>query len=127
RAARCSCWCCGSSRSAPAEAPHRAMMLRLLVALLCVAGVSATPAQESPTLRKIREPGMISIGYRESSVPFSSLDPAQRPVGYSMAICDRIVDAVRQRLGLADLERRLVPVSSATRIPLVTNGTVDLE
>ncbi|TMH03312.1 MAG: amino acid ABC transporter substrate-binding protein [Betaproteobacteria bacterium] len=103
------------------------MMLRLLVALLCVAGVSATPAQESPTLRKIREAGMISIGYRESSVPFSYLDSAQRPVGYSMAICDRIVDAVRQRLGLADLERRLVPVSSATRIPLVTNGTIDLE
>ncbi len=100
-------------------------MRSLLVALLCVAGLAQ--AQDSPTLRKIREAGMISIGYRESSVPFSYLDSAQRPVGYSMAICDRIVDAVRQRLGLADLERRLVPVTSATRIPLVTNGTVDLE
>src|SRR3989442_1445649 len=79
-------------------------MKRFVALLLCTATVAVASAQESPTLRKIREAGMISIGYRESSVPFSYLDSAQRPVGYSMAICDRIVEAVRQRLGLADLE-----------------------
>jgi glutamate/aspartate transport system substrate-binding protein len=104
------------------------MNLKLLLALWCIAALGAAQAQESsPTLRKIREAGVISIGYRESSVPFSYLDDAQRPIGYSMAICDRIVDAVKARLGLRDLERRYVPVTSATRVPLVANGTVDLE
>ncbi len=103
------------------------MTLRPTLALLCLAALGAAHAEESPTLRKIREAGVISIGYRDASVPFSYLDPAQRPIGYSMAICDRIVDAVKQRLGVRDLERRYVPVSSATRVPLVANGTVDLE
>jgi glutamate/aspartate transport system substrate-binding protein len=103
------------------------MKLPSLLALSCVAVLGLAQAQESPTLRKIREAGVISIGYRESSVPFSYLDDAQRPIGYSMDICERIVDAVKARLGLRDLERRYVPVTSATRVPLVANGTVDLE
>lgn len=82
---------------------------------------------ESMTLRKIQETGVISIGYRDASPPFSYLDPRQRPIGYSMDLCQRIVDAVKVRLQLPELAVRLVPVSSATRIPLVANGTVDLE
>lgn len=94
----------------------------LLAAVCCAAG-----AADSATLRKIRESGVITLGYRESSFPFSYLDEGQRPIGYTMDICERIVGAVKQRLGLPDLERRFVQVSSPTRIPLVSNGTVDLE
>ena len=87
------------------------------------------PAQavDSPTLRKIREAGVISIGYRESSIPFSYLDSQQRPVGYSIAICDHIVEVVKDRLQQPDIERRLVPVNSATRIAMVANGSLDME
>jgi glutamate/aspartate transport system substrate-binding protein len=100
---------------------------QLLLALLLAAMSTLACAQGSPTLSKIRESGVITLGYRESSFPFSYLDEAQRPIGYTMDICDRIVDAVQARLGLRDLERRYVQVSSATRMPLVSNGTVDLE
>jgi len=97
----------------------------LILACLCAWG--AAQAQTSPTLRKIREAGVITLGFREASVPFSYLGSGPQPVGYSIAICERIVDAVRARLGLRDLERRYVPVTTATRMPLVANGTVDLE
>lgn len=106
--------------------PLLALLALAVSAVLAVPGVGAH-ATESPTLRKIREAGVVSLGYRDSSVPFSYLDGRQRPVGYSMDICERIVEAVRQRLGLRDLERRLVPVNSATRIAMVANGSIDLE
>ena len=89
--------------------------------------VPAAQAEDSPTLRKIRDAGVITLGYRVESVPFSYLDGRRKPIGYSMDICHRIVDVVRQRLALPDLEVRLMAVSSATRLPLVANGTVDLE
>lgn len=95
--------------------------------LLCLLASAAAQAQESPTLRKIRAAGVITLAYREQSVPFSYLDEAQQPIGYSMDICERIVRAVQARLGLPDLERRYVPVTSATRVPMVANGSVDLE
>jgi glutamate/aspartate transport system substrate-binding protein len=100
---------------------------RLILAVLCAAVATAAAAQESATLSKIRESGIITLGHRDSQFPFSYLDDAQRPIGYTMDICDRIVDAVQARLGLRDLERRYVQVTSATRIPMVSNGTVDLE
>jgi len=105
---------------------HPARWGWLLIALSLALG-SGTAFAESMTLRKIQETGVISIGYRDASTPFSYLDARQRPVGYSMDICQRIVDAVKARLQLPELNVRLVPVSSPTRIPLVANGTVDLE
>jgi glutamate/aspartate transport system substrate-binding protein len=90
------------------------------------AGTPAMPPA-SGVLRKISDTGLIVVGHRIASVPFSYLDAKLRPVGYSMDLCHRVVDAVRQRLGLADLEVKLVAVTSATRMPLVANGTVDLE
>jgi glutamate/aspartate transport system substrate-binding protein len=95
--------------------------------LLAVGAATAQAPEASPTLRKIRAAGIISVGYRESSIPFSYLVAQQRPVGYSLAICERIVDAVKSHLGQPDIERRLVPVNSATRIPMVANGSVDME
>jgi glutamate/aspartate transport system substrate-binding protein len=84
-------------------------------------------AQSSGTLQKIKETGVVVIGHRDSSVPFSYLDENQKPVGYATDICMRVVDAIKTELKLPKLEIKLNPVTSATRIPLVANGTVDLE
>lgn len=104
-----------------------ALVLRLLLPAGFALASLAAHADDSATLRKIRESGVVTIGYRESELPFSYLDASQHPIGYTMDICDRVVDAVEQRLGLRDLERRYVAVTSATRIPMVANGTVDME
>jgi len=84
-------------------------------------------AQESPTLRKIAETGVISIGFRDKSIPFSYLDKHQRPTGYSIELCYRIVDAIRTRLKEPGLEVMLRPVTSANRSAFMVNGIVDLE
>src|SRR6058998_4352880 len=79
------------------------------------------------TLKNIKDTGAITLGFRDSSIPFSYLDDNQKPVGYAMDICYKIVDAVKKELKLDKLEVKLNPVTSATRIPLMANGTVDLE
>src|SRR5271154_322229 len=81
----------------------------------------------SGTLRKVKETGAITLGYRDSSIPFSYLDDNQKPIGFAMDICYKIVDAVKKELKLDKLEVKLNPVTSSTRIPLLANGTVDLE
>lgn len=94
----------------------------------CVTALLAMPAQAlDGTLKKIKDTGAITIGYREASVPFSYLDENQKPVGFAMDICSKIVDAVKTQLKLPDLQVKYNPVTSATRIPLIANGTVDLE
>ena len=85
-------------------------------------------AQElTGTLKKIKDTGAITLGHRESSVPFSYYDDNQHVIGYAMDLCYRIVDAVKAKLKMDKLEVNLNPVTSATRIPLIANGTVDLE
>jgi glutamate/aspartate transport system substrate-binding protein len=79
------------------------------------------------TLKKIKDTGAITLGHRESSVPFSYYDDNQRVIGYAMDLCYKIVDAVKSKLKMDNLEVKLNPVTSATRIPLIANGTVDLE
>jgi glutamate/aspartate transport system substrate-binding protein len=87
-----------------------------------------TKAQElSGTLQKIRDTKTIALGVQETSIPFSYLDGNQQAVGYSVDLCLGIADAIKKKLGLATLEIQRVPVSSATRIPLTANGTVDLQ
>ncbi len=111
---------------------------RLLLAGLSAAAVlvlptawaataEATAIGGSATLRKIHDTGLITLGYRLSSPPFSYLDADRQPVGYSVDLCRKVVAVVRQRLALPDLEVRMMAVSSATRLPLVANGTVDME
>ena len=93
-----------------------------------LAGVAlAAHAVDGPTLTRVRDTGVIVIGYRPASLPFSYLDAQLRPTGYTVELCDRIVAAVRQKLQLPALEVRRVEVASATRMPLVINGTLDLE
>ena len=79
------------------------------------------------TLKNIKETGAITLGFRNSSIPFSYLDDNQKPIGYAMDICYKIADAVKKELKLDKLEVKLNPVTSSTRIPLMANGTIDLE
>ncbi len=79
------------------------------------------------TLDKIKESGSITMGIRESSYPLSYLDDKQQPIGYHVDVCNRIIDSVKKRLSLPNLKVQHQPVTSQNRIPLVTNGTVDLE
>src|SRR3977135_1073356 len=96
-----------------------------LGAALCAGQASA---EDLPgTLKNIKETGAITIGYRDSSIPFSYLDDSQKPIGFAIDICYKIVDAVKQELKLDKLEVKLTPVTSSTRIPLLANGTIDLE
>jgi glutamate/aspartate transport system substrate-binding protein len=96
-----------------------------LVAGLGLAGVAS--AQLSGTLKKIQDTGSITLGHRESSIPFSYYDDKQQVVGYSHDIALRIVDAVKRDLGMPKLQVKLLPVTSANRIQLIQNGTIDLE
>src|SRR5260370_3356936 len=106
------------------------MDLAILLAVLAIStlGARAVLAQElTGTLKKIKEIGAITLAHRESSVPFSYYDDKQQVVGYAMDLCYRIVDGVKSHLKLDKLEAKLNPVTSATRIPLMANGTTDLE
>ncbi|WP_050405684.1 amino acid ABC transporter substrate-binding protein [Bradyrhizobium embrapense] len=97
-------------------------------ALATALGVSQAQAEElTGTLKNIKDTGAITLGYRDSSIPFSYLDDNQKPIGYAMDICYKIVDAIKKELKLDKVEVKLNPVTSATRIPLMANGTVDLE
>src|ERR1700743_1573543 len=97
-------------------------------ALAAAFGASQAGAEElTGTLKNIKETGAITLGFRDSSIPFSYLDDSQKPIGYAMDICYKVVDAVKKELKLDKLEVKLNPVTSATRIPLLANGTVDLE
>ncbi|HEX7044272.1 MAG TPA: glutamate/aspartate ABC transporter substrate-binding protein [Burkholderiales bacterium] len=105
------------------------MRLKQLVAAL-VAGVAWSTvaiAQDSGTLEKIKESGVISLGHRESSVPFSYYDDKQQVVGYSHEIALAIVDAIKRELDAPNLQVKLTPITSQNRIPLVQNGTIDFE
>lgn len=79
------------------------------------------------TLEKVAQLGAITLGYRESSPPFSYLDGIQRPIGYSIDICMKVVEAVKRELKRPDLIVRFAPVTSASRIPALINGEIDLE
>ena len=97
-------------------------------ALAATLGVSQARAEElTGTLKTIKETGAITLGFRDASIPFSYLDDSQKPIGFAMDICYAIADAVKKELKLDKLEVKLNPVTSATRIPLMANGTIDLE
>ena len=102
---------------------------RLLAALIAAAALAGTAhAQElTGTLKKIKDTGSITIGHRESSIPFSYLDDKQQPVGYAMDLCARVVDAIKAELKMPNLKVTLQPVTSSNRIPLLQNGTIDME
>jgi glutamate/aspartate transport system substrate-binding protein len=103
-----------------------ATLLAALFAAGAIAG-AANAQQLTGTLQKIKETGTITIGHRDVSIPFSYYDDKQQAVGYAIDICMRIVDAVKAELKLKKIDVKFNPVTSATRIPLMANGTIDLE
>ena len=104
-------------------------LIRKPVFVAIAATLLAQPvlAQESPTLKKIKDSGTIALGHRESSIPFSYYDDKQQVVGYSQELMLKVVDAVKAELKMPTLQVKLTPVTSQNRIPLVQNGTVDIE
>ena len=92
-----------------------------------VAFALAGPAVAQDTIAKIKQTGAITIGHRDASIPFSYYDDKQQPVGYSMDICARIVDDIKKQLNMPNLKVNYQLVTSANRIPLMANGTIDLE
>src|SRR4249919_1017319 len=104
---------------------HLRMIGLAFAAAFCAAQANAE--ELTGTLKNIKETGAITLGFRDSSIPFSYLDDNQKPIGFAMDICYKIVDAVKKELKLDKLEVKLNPVTSSTRIPLLANGTIDLE
>ena len=102
------------------------MKLSLSSAVIGCALLACSVAQ-ADTLKKVAESGKITLAYRESSVPFSYLAGAGAPVGFAVDISNAVVDAVRTKLNNPAIKVELQAVTSQNRIPLLTNGTIDLE
>ncbi|WVN42825.1 amino acid ABC transporter substrate-binding protein [beta proteobacterium MWH-UniP1] len=92
------------------------------IAALAVSGTAA-----ADTLAKVKSSGSFTIGHRDASIPLSYYDDKQRPIGYSMDLCMKVVDAVKKELSMPNLDVKYQLVTSANRIPLLANGTVDIE
>ena len=101
------------------------ILIGLLTSLCMASGVYAQTVTD--TLKKIKDSGTIVIGHRDTSIPFSYLDDKQQPIGYSMDICMEVVEVIKTELQMPNLQVTMNPVTSATRIPLMQNGTIDLE
>jgi len=101
---------------------------KLVLGLLMVGIAAAVSAQElTGTLKKIKDTGAITIGHRESSIPFSYLDDKQQPIGYAMDLCMKVVEAIKAELQMPNLKVNLQSVNPSNRIPLLQNGTIDME
>jgi glutamate/aspartate transport system substrate-binding protein len=101
-------------------------ILRMLLVVVA-ASLAAGPVLAQDTLKKIKDSGTITIGHRDASIPFSYYDDKQQVVGYAVDLCLKIVDAVKAELKLPKLDVKYQLVTSANRIPLMGNGTIDLE
>ncbi|MBW9334084.1 MULTISPECIES: amino acid ABC transporter substrate-binding protein [Herbaspirillum] len=105
------------------------MKLLKLAGVLVGASVlmSSVHAEEfTGRLKKIKDSGTLTLGVRDSSIPFSYLDDKQSYQGYSIDLCLKAATAIQKKLGLTSLNIKMVPVTSATRIPLIANGTTDI-
>jgi ABC-type amino acid transport substrate-binding protein len=95
--------------------------------LIALAVPALAAAQTAATLDKIKQSGTMTLAYRESSIPFSYLDDKAQPTGFGYEICEKIADRVKAATGRSDLRRQYQAVTSANRIPLLQNGTIDIE
>ncbi|MGB7479634.1 MAG: transporter substrate-binding domain-containing protein [Burkholderiaceae bacterium] len=105
------------------------MKLTKFLAVLVGTGVLATAAYAQDltgTLKKVKDTGTLTLGVRDSSIPFSYLDDKQSYQGYSIDLCMKAANAIQKKLGMTALNIKMVPVTSATRIPLIANGTIDM-
>jgi ABC-type amino acid transport substrate-binding protein len=99
----------------------------LATTAVAAALLGVLPTSWAQTLDKVKGSGSIAVAYRESSIPFSYLDDKAQPTGFGWEICMRIVDEVKKATGRADLKVTTQAVTSANRIPLLVNGTIDIE
>lgn len=99
----------------------------LIAAIAATVGFAATSAAQEGTLKKIKDSGSITLGHRDASVPFAYIDDKQQAVGYSLDLCSKIVGAIKRELNMSVIETKYQLVTSANRIPLMANGTIDLE
>ena len=100
---------------------------KLLLVIAACALCAAPAAAQDGTLKKIKDTGVVKIGNRDASIPLSYLDDKQQPVGYGVDICMKVVDAIKAELKMPNLKVEFVPVTSQTRIPILTGGNIDLE
>ncbi|MFT3848136.1 MAG: glutamate/aspartate ABC transporter substrate-binding protein [Propionivibrio sp.] len=102
---------------------------RIALAVLLATAVISAPAlaQQADTLKKVKETGVITLGHRESSIPFSYYDDKQQVIGYSHEIMLKAVEAIKADQKLDKLDVKLMPVTSANRITLIQNGSIDME
>jgi glutamate/aspartate transport system substrate-binding protein len=105
----------------------RRTRLAVSLALTALFAMPVLAQDLTGTLKKVKETGAITIGYRESSIPFSYLDDKQQPIGYAMDLCGKVVDAVKAELKMPNLKVNLAPVTSGNRIPQLQAGNIDLE
>ena len=105
--------------------PHPAFAALLIC--FCASFSQAQARELTGTLAKIKKTGAVTLGVRDGSIPFSYLDDKQQYIGYSVDLCMKVVSALRSQLGLPNLKVVMNPVTSANRIPLMANGTIDLE
>ena len=100
----------------------------LATATIVALSPAVTQAEEADTaLARIRQNKAVTIGFRESAAPFAYFDERKQPNGYSIEICNRIVAEIGRKLAVPGIQTRYVPVTPQTRIPLIANGTVDIE
>ncbi len=105
-----------------------AKLTSILLFAVCITGMLAYAAQPlSGTLKKIKDTGVITLGVRESSIPFNYNLGGVRQVGYSYDINMKIVDAIKKKLNIPNLEVKEIPITSQNRIPLLQNGLIDIE
>ena len=107
---------------------HRTRVIRALLVAQALACLSCAPAAlAAGTLDKVSKTGIITLGYRDNSLPFSYLDENKRPVGYSIDICLKIADAVKRELKRNDLNIKYVLVNTENRLKALQSGDIDLE
>ena len=99
----------------------------LTTAFLLAFALPVALAQPASTLDKVKAGGSVTVAYRESSIPFSYLDDKAQPTGFGWEICARVVDQLKKATGRPDLKVQAQAVTSANRIPLLQNGTIDIE
>jgi len=112
------------------KAPTLTPLLRaafVAAGLLALPALSASAAELTGTLKKIKDDGVVVVGYREASIPFSYYDDSKQPIGYSVDFTNLVLDRIKQELNLPNLQVRRLPITSQNRISLLQNGTIDFE
>jgi glutamate/aspartate transport system substrate-binding protein len=99
----------------------------LAAVALCALAAPAVSQELYGTLKKVRDTKTFTIGHREASFPFAFYDDNKKPTGFAVELCTRIADEVKAELKMPDIQVKYLPINAQTRIPLLTNGTIDIE